>query len=517
MILLSKLTDCSRLSHRSVHYYLLICYLFQLSNIFTGVLSDRVTDHLDEAKRLLNSGKYSEALPHFDSAIREDPTNLSLFKRATVFLALNRPRSALEDLNRALEMNRDFTPALSQRASLHIKLGNLDEAHIDYENLLRMEPNDQDAIMMYGKVERLRDDIMNAQDLLAEYRFDEAAKSLGQLVDVMPFNTELLKIRAECFEKLGQTRRAINDYRTIAKLTVDALTYLTIAKLYYKMGIIDESLNNVRECLKLDPDHKSCMQFYKPLKKINRHIENMLKSKSSKDNDDCINQAKNAIKLLKQRPSYQDEQQLLPLIYSIQSVMCHCSSQARDIIDGFKYCDEALENSSEGGIEGIAVDKAEVYCDKAELLAENEDYQQALEMYQKSQKLRESRRATDGIERMKKALKSKKIRNYYQILGVDRNAGEKEINKAYRKLAAIYHPDRHQSEEAKKKAQAKFMDLADAKAVLTDPKKRKQYDNGEDPLDPESKQHSHAHQGFYGDPHFAHFGGAPFSFKFNFG
>lgn len=495
----------------------MLTYSFQLLNIVISVNGDTVSEHLEEAKRLLHSGKYSQALPHYDEAIRKDPTNLSYFKRATVYLALNRPRSALDDLNKALEMDRDFTPALNQRANLHIKLGNLDEAHIDYENLLRVEPNDNEAIQMYSRIEKLKDDIMNAQDLLAEYRYDEAAHTLSPLIDLMPFNTELLKLRGECFEKLGETRRAINDYRTIAKLTVDALTYLTIAKLYFKMGIVDESLNNVRECLKLDPEHNACMQFYRPVKKLNNHIEKMLKAKSSKEKDDCIRQGKNAIKLINQQPA-QQRQQLIPLMYSIQSVMCHCSSQAGDFVDGLAICDEALGNSEGGGIEGIAVDKAELLCDKADLLAESEDYQQALNMYQKSHKLKESRRAADGMEKMKRAQKSKKARNYYKILGVGKNADANEITKAYRKLAAKYHPDRHQSEEAKKAAQAKFMDIADAKAVLTDPKKRKQFDNGEDPLDPENKHAHPHHQGFYGDPHFgSHFGGAPFTFKFNFG
>lgn len=60
------------------------------------------------------------------------------------------------------------------------------------------------------------------------------------------------------------------------------------------------------------------------------------------------------------------------------------------------------------------------------------------------------------------------------------------------------------------------MDIADAKAVLTDPEKRRMFDRGQDPLDPETKQGSPHHHGFYSD--FGHHGGGmPFRFKFNFG
>lgn len=50
-----------------------------------------------------------------------------------------------------------------------------------------------------------------------------------------------------------------------------------------------------------------------------------------------------------------------------------------------------------------------------------------------------------------------------------RTAQKKEILKAYRKLAQQWHPDNFQDEEEKKKAEKKFIDIAQAKEVLTDP------------------------------------------------
>lgn len=64
-------------------------------------------------------------------------------------------------------------------------------------------------------------------------------------------------------------------------------------------------------------------------------------------------------------------------------------------------------------------------------------------------------------------------KDYYKILGVSKNASPEEIKKAYRKLALKYHPDRNKGDKA---AEAKFKEINEAYAVLSDPEKRKQYD-----------------------------------------
>ncbi|MDE6209636.1 MAG: molecular chaperone DnaJ [Lachnospiraceae bacterium] len=64
-------------------------------------------------------------------------------------------------------------------------------------------------------------------------------------------------------------------------------------------------------------------------------------------------------------------------------------------------------------------------------------------------------------------------RDYYQVLGVEKGADDSEIKKAYRKLAKKYHPDTNPGD---KDAEAKFKEASEAYAVLSDPDKRRQYD-----------------------------------------
>ncbi|MCP4396330.1 MAG: J domain-containing protein [bacterium] len=65
------------------------------------------------------------------------------------------------------------------------------------------------------------------------------------------------------------------------------------------------------------------------------------------------------------------------------------------------------------------------------------------------------------------------MKDYYDVLGVKKDASDVELKKAYRKLAMKYHPDRNKDDKV---AEEKFKEVNEAYAVLSDPQKRKQYD-----------------------------------------
>jgi molecular chaperone DnaJ len=87
-------------------------------------------------------------------------------------------------------------------------------------------------------------------------------------------------------------------------------------------------------------------------------------------------------------------------------------------------------------------------------------------------------------------------RDYYEILGVHRNASDTEIKKAYRKLALQFHPDKNAGD---KEAEERFKEISEAYSVLSDPQKRVTYD-----------QYGHAGLGNGGGYSSGGFGGSPF-------
>lgn len=456
-----------------------------------------VERYLELGKKSLAAGQLADALSHYHMAVEGDPSNyLTYFRRATVYLAMGKSKSALPDLDRVVELKPDFNAARLQRANVKLKQGRLIEAKMDYEEVLQREPVSAEAQQNLNAIPLIEENVQRAKAFYNEGTFDQAAEMLSRPIELCPWDPELHELRAECYLQLKEYPKAISDIRPTTKLRPDNTeAYYKLSTWLYAIGDADESLKEIRECLKLDSDHKRCHDHYKKVKKLVQTIQSVEKAISEQAWPDCILKVQQMLKL---------ENHIDRFVDRAASHFCHCHSQAKNIREALEHCNEVLSKHP---------DDIDALCNRGEIFILNEQFDEAVNDFKKAESIDGNlKKVQEGSQRAQKLLKQSKKRDYYKILGVKRTAQKQEIVKAYRKLAAQWHPDQYNGND-KNHAEKMFIDIAAAKEVLTDPEKREKFDNGEDPLDPEQQAGGGGpfwHQGF--NP----FGQGGFQFKFHF-
>nr|XP_031830911.1 dnaJ homolog subfamily C member 3 [Nomia melanderi] len=475
----------------------LLLVLLDLSLDVVGSVSQLEIDrHLELGREFLAKGQLQDALSHYHAAVEGDPNNyLTYYKRGTVYLALGKAKFALLDLDKVLELKPDFTSARLQRGNVLLKQAQFDKAEADFRNVLAVEPNNEALNALY-KISPAQEDLEIVDRLIRHGDYAAAAQQLTKIIEICPWSAELRERRAECYEALEDYMSAISDVRSTTKLQSDNTQgFFKLAGLHYRLGQVNESLKEIRECLKLDPEHSKCFSFYKKVKKIAQLLANAENSEEAKNYDKCIVSAQSVLKL---------EPNIGNVRFLAQHLLCKCYTGDLQPGEAIKNCKEALKIRKEPG----------VYCDSAEAYLASEMFDDAIRDFKEALEIDPSlQRAKQGLHKAQQRQKLSESRDYYRILGVPRTASKRDIIKAYRKAAQKWHPDNFQEGEEKKRAEKRFIDIAAAKEVLTDDEKRAKFDQGEDPLDPESGKHQYGSNPFQ---EFHHFHGSPFQFKFHF-
>uniref|UniRef100_A0A8C8SKL1 J domain-containing protein n=1 Tax=Pelusios castaneus TaxID=367368 RepID=A0A8C8SKL1_9SAUR len=430
-----------------------------------------IDNHLEMGRKLLAAGQLAEALSHYHSAVEIDPKNyLTYYKRATIYLAMGKFRSALPDLSKAIELKPDFLAARLQRGNILLKQGNTEEAKQDFE-----------AVVSAARWPWRDCSLSQCSGITVPYHCTGGHGPMWG--DPAPLPKSPLWASAL---PRGQGR---NQGSTgFLETWVQTLRYLPL---------LSPVSRQVRECLKLDQDDKACFAHYKQVKKLSKQLESAEEHVKAQRYEEAIE---------KYRAAMKTEPQVEVYTTKAKARICHCLSKSKWAQEAIDVCTEAHQQDPRNVF--ILRDRAEAYI-------LNEEFQRAVEDYQEAKEFDgENEEVKEGLERAQKLLKQSKKRDYYKILGIRRNANKQEIIKAYRKLAQQWHPDNFQSEDEKREAEKKFIDIAAAKEVLTDPEMRQKFDSGDDPLDPENQQGGgHPHQWPF---EFNPFGSGNFHFKFHF-
>ena len=111
----------------------------------------------------------------------------------------------------------------------------------------------------------------------------------------------------------------------------------------------------IRECLKLDPEHKECFPFYKKVKKVAKLLTDAASAQEIKDNEDCIRFANRVL---------QQESTVMNVRYTALHLLCKCYTANNQVTEAIKSCNDAYRIRKEPGI----------LCDRAEAFLAGEMY-----------------------------------------------------------------------------------------------------------------------------------------------
>ncbi|XP_062239685.1 dnaJ homolog subfamily C member 3b [Platichthys flesus] len=479
----------------------LLCVILdiQLDGVL-GATQVEIEHHLEMGRKLLAAGQLAEALSHYHSAVEGDSKNyLTYYKRAAVFLALGKSKSALPDLTRAIQLKPDFLAARLQRGNILLKQGSTQEALEDFEAVLQRSPDHEEAHIQFQNANELEELQEAAQAAYHQGDYNAAINELERVIELSPWDPESRELRAECYIRMGEPQKAIQDLTPTVRLRNDnRAAFLKLSLLHYSLGEHHDSLNHIRECLRLDQDDKECFSHYKQVKKLSKQLDAAEELIHMERYQEAIDKYESVMKT---------EPNIVYYTNLAKERICFCLVKIKLAPEAIDACSEAHQRTPRN---------TNVLRDRAEAFILNQDYEKAVEDYQEAREFdSESNEIREGLERAQKLLKLSRKRDYYKILGVSRSANKQEIIKAYRKLAQQWHPDNFQLETEKKEAEKRFIEIASAKEVLTDPEMRQKFDAGEDPLDPETQQGGGGQQNW--PFHFNPFdSGGSYSFKFQY-
>lgn len=343
--------------------------------------------------------------------------------------------------------------------------------------------------------------------------YQEAREHLDQVLQpgraVNSLDT-LLKHAAASIE-MGDYEMAISDTGRVLKLDRHSLQGLELrGRALYLHGDWDHALVHFQEALKFDPEHKGCFQGHRTIRKLQRTKRQADAAKHEGNHEEAIEKLEFMINIDPRNRDVRKET-LVSLAQSFREL--------GKIKKATSSVDEAL--SIDDGY-------AEAHATKAMILEKQEEWEDSVREWKRAVELDGSNQEyRDRLQKAETALQQSKSKNYYKILGVDRGASQREIKRAYRKLALKYHPDKVRKNESddesadedgeqltEEQAIKKFRDIAEAYEILSDEEQRAKYDRGE-PVGNEAQQQQQQQRGhpFQG---FQRRGGGGFTFTFKF-
>ncbi|KAI2583004.1 DnaJ heat shock protein family (Hsp40) member C7 [Homo sapiens] len=399
------------------------------------------------------------------------PKNASYYgNRAATLMMLGRFREALGDAQQSVRLDDSFVRGHLREGKCHLSLGNAMAACRSFQRALELDHKNAQAQQEFKNANAVMEYEKIAETDFEKRDFRKVVFCMDRALEFAPACHRFKILKAECLAMLGrypEAQSVASDILRMDSTNADAL-YVRGLCLYYE-DCIEKAVQFFVQALRMAPDHeKACIA--------------------------CRN-AK-ALKAKKEDGNKAFKEGNYKLAYELYT--------------------EAL------GIDPNNIKtNAKLYCNRGTV---NSKYEEAVRDYEKVYQTEKTKEHKQLLKNAQLELKKSKRKDYYKILGVDKNASEDEIKKAYRKRALMHHPDRHSgaSAEVQKEEEKKFKEVGEAFTILSDPKKKTRYDSGQD-LDEEGMNMgdfdpNNIFKAFFGGPGgFSFEASGPGNFFFQFG
>ena len=416
---------------------------------------------------------YTGAADYYTRGIQLNSSEPVLYaNRGTCMKLLGKYKESINDYNKAVKKNQKNTKNLKKLSSVYIILGDFGHAQLLLEKCCNLEPSDSSFTYELNKVKKMVEDFEKINEKYKEKKWEDAEEKSKELLKEASAFIELQKIYIQSCLELCKFKDVINYITNTISPSVKLRDWefnFLLAKTYYFKGDYDLAKNEITKLIKQGITEEKLTSLKNKVETINS-----LKTKANtlfKENkyEEAINEY---TKLIEFDP---ENKNFISIILTNRAL---CYKKQGKNMEAMKDADDAIQNNP---------NYSTAYIRRALIYEEFKMFDDAKADLSKAKELDPSNPKIEGyINEANQKAESAKNRDYYQILGIDRNASADEIKKAYRKLALKYHPDRNsESEQSKKIAQRKFEDVSDAYSVLSDPKKKQMFDQGVDPLNPE--------------------------------
>lgn len=221
-----------------------------------------------------------------------------------------------------------------------------------YISQVLAEPNNDDATYLLSRIQPAREQNEHTKEIIANGDYRTAIVLLSQLLEVSPWSTSLREARADCYIKDEDILSAVSDLRSVNRLSQDSTDgYYRLSTLLYQLGHASDALKEIRECLKLDPEHRDCFPFYKKVKKVEKALSDAQNYLEEKAFGDCIASAEKALK---------NEEEIPMIIFSAYQLLCTCYAKDEQYALAIGKCGAAIDLNK---TPAVLCDRADAYLE----------------------------------------------------------------------------------------------------------------------------------------------------------